>query len=123
MASAGGTTSAFIVTTAEPVADELLTALMAVRDEANRCVYSLAWQGSQPSESAQVQVGFTLASGEAITVELRTDRDECDPEFGGFYFDATSSNASDVVRIVLCPSTCEQLAYEGQPVDLLVSCE
>lgn len=101
IALAGGTESAFIVTTDGSVSAELVARLSEIRARAHACEYSIPWpaQGGIDPDSLDV----TLDTGVVPRVASAA---ACDPHVGGFYFDREPQPGELPHRVILCPASC-----------------
>ncbi|RLB64253.1 MAG: hypothetical protein DRI90_05005 [Deltaproteobacteria bacterium] len=115
IADAGGTSSAFIVSTEQDVAARLLEAFNAVRDVAI-CEYQIPPEGMD-FDLTRFRVTITTIGGTAIELERHGSAAECDPVTGGFYYDHDPSGPTPATRIILCPASCAL-----EPMALQVAC-
>jgi hypothetical protein len=113
VAKAGGTGTAFVVSTDENVAGKLVDALNQVRLE-NTCSFLLP-EGIEQLDLKQVRVSATLENGSSVEFPQRAGVASCDPETGGFYFEPQLPQIPK--HIVLCPASCAL-----HPTSLNVTC-
>jgi hypothetical protein len=113
IAAAGGTVSAYVVTTSDDVATRLIEALNEVRLE-NACSYLLP-PGVEQLDLSKVRVAATFEDESTIDLVQRSGSAACDAAAGGFYFDPAPP--ATPTRIVLCPTSCGL-----HPTSILVTC-
>jgi len=129
IAAGGATKEAFVITTDEEMAEQLLRALNEVR-MANLCEYALP-EHSDSLDLTQLLVRITPQDGgSTLWLDYRTSIDRCGPEHngsspdgmpvaGGFYFDRDPEGPVAPGRIILCPEIC---AMQLPPDMISVTC-
>jgi hypothetical protein len=111
IAQSGCTGQAFIVDTSSDVAQQVWSALAAIRR-----IYSCEYFISGATASTDVNVEYRTGSGAPILFTYVNDASACTPS-GGWYYD---DNASPT-RIVLCPDTCDTIRADPSG-ELRVQC-
>lgn len=119
LANAGGTSKAYIVSTANQtaVANDFATALSQIRGQSLACEYALpqAPQG-QTLDFQKVNVQFTPAGAGAQTLAYS---DGCAKADGWRY-----DNAQTPTKILLCQSACDKAKADGTAkIDLVLGCQ
>ena len=101
IARAGGTGSAFLITTAEQVSARFLSALVDVRRRAKACEFAIpdAMTSVAPE---RIGVRLTPDGASPIAVPRLGSADACTAT-GGFYFDASAAR-----RVILCQASCDR---------------
>ena len=124
LAMAGGTDSAFIVDPSSDVSQQFLDALDAIRGSTLRCEYQIP----TPSEGdtldfGKVNVTLTDEGAEPETLLFVGGEDGCDPDAGGWYYDADPSKNEVPTKIIVCPQTCDAIHLTvNNRVDIALGC-
>jgi hypothetical protein len=120
IASAGGTTAAFMVDTGTNVTAQFLAALNAIRGQALGCTYSLPSLDGGTADLTKVNVQYTPGSGGAPElIPQAPDQAHCQATSDAWYYDS----ATAPTQIVLCPQTCATVGADATGrVDVLVGC-
>ncbi|MBK7581370.1 MAG: hypothetical protein IPI67_14295 [Myxococcales bacterium] len=118
MAQAGGTEQAFIVTTDEPVATELLGSLNAIRKAASACEYAIPWPDNPP-DPAGVAVR-AVNNGAPLALQRVATHADCPVAGFAFHFDQQLAPGTLPGRIILCPATCSALG--GSSIEIRANC-
>ena len=121
IADAGGTGDAFIISTDEPLFEELLAALNQVRAEAKSCEFELL-ESEDPINYDDVWVRITNGDNESW-VSYVGGAGKCDPQHGGFYYDVPSGSTQKPSRVILCAASCAVVNQAEEPtVELYTTC-
>lgn len=126
LAAAGGTRSAFIVTTNQNVAAGFVNALNAIRTTALSCEYAIPASGPDGGalDYFSVNVEFTSGAGQTVTIGNVPNQAGCSPTKGGWYYDADPNAGGTPHTISICDTTCSQLrADNAGRVDILLGCK
>lgn len=125
IADAGGTGSAFFITSDQDVTQAFLDALHTIQGQTLACEYQIP---SPPDGSDldfdKVNVEHT-PSGAAMpeTVLYVGEPGGCDPQSGGWYYDEAPSGGGVPGKILMCASTCEKLEGQGGKVEIKIGCQ
>jgi hypothetical protein len=125
IAAAGGTASAFIVNSStQNVEQQFSAALATIRGAALPCSYELpAPDGGEPDFS-KLNVQYTAGSGTVTTVAYVEASGNCDPQKGGWYYDADPAEGGVPSQILVCPKTCSTLQSDSKGrVDIVLGCQ
>lgn len=123
IAAGGGTDAALLVSTNGDVSADLQKALAQVRDAALPCDYRVPTPSSGAPDYDSVNVRFSPAGVPSSLIPRRDGAAACDAS-GGWYYE-TAPGGDAPAKLVLCPSTCEQVrrSSEGSKVDVLLGCK
>jgi len=120
IASAGGTTQAFLVDTGGNVNQQFLDAMNAIRHAALGCQYLIPTptDGGAPDFGA-VNVVYQPMGGNAQTFPNVMDMASCPANGNGWYYD----NPAAPTQIILCPASCSTVEADmtGE-VDVTLGC-
>jgi len=122
IAAGGGTTSAFIVSTASSVTTQFQAALDKIRGSSLPCEYTIpASEGGAPDYS-KVNVQYTTGAGAKNLLGYKTSAAGCDAA-GGWYYDVDPA-AGAPTKIIVCPATCDAIKKDTgtAKVDILLGC-
>ena len=127
LAAAGGTGSAFVVSTGNAnVTSAFVAALNSVRSSGLSCQYSVptaTGDGGQ-IDYYTVNVQFTSGAGQATTVGNVKDRASCSATKGGWYYDVDPSTGATPQTISICDTSCAQMkADPAGRIDILLGCQ
>jgi hypothetical protein len=127
LAAAGGTGSAFVVSTSNAnVTQSFVNALNAVRSSGLACQYSVptsAGDGGQ-IDYFSINVQYTSGSGQTATIGNVKDRGSCSATQGGWYYDVDPSTGATPQTISICETSCAALrADPAGRVDVLLGCK
>jgi hypothetical protein len=120
IATAGGTTSAFIVDTSSSttVQTDFLKALNTVRGTALGCQYKIpAPAAGSAVDFTKVNVQFTN-NGTSTVFPQVSDKSKCPSSGNAWYYD----NATAPTEIILCTSTCGSISVGGE-IDIVTGCQ
>jgi Mg-chelatase subunit ChlD len=119
LASAGGTSKAFIVSTATQTAvgTDFAKALSDIRGKSLACEYGLpAAPAGQTLDYQKVNVQYSPSGGAATTLKYS---DGCSAADGWRY-----DNAQNPTKILLCQSSCDKVKADGTAkIDLVLGCQ
>ncbi len=118
LAVAGGTDEALVITTDEPVTENLLRVLNELRDDVQTCVYAIPAAGAVP-DPRDLFVRLVERGGETIELERVDNADQCDAVPFGFYFQQDIEMGARPGFVELCPLACER----AEPIDVTVEME
>jgi hypothetical protein len=121
IASAGGTTSAFIVDTSGSVSTQFLDALNAIRGKAVGCSYAIpAPPPGQIIDPGQVNVAYTPGGGSsAQSLQKVASAAACGTSARAWHYDNETSPSA----IVLCPTTCSNVGADAAAtVKIVLGC-
>ncbi len=118
MAQAGGTMTPFVVQADTSTTQAFLEALDEVRSVALACDYTLP-EGTADFSLVNVE---TSSGGEAQTIPKVDTPSDCTN--GGWFYDSDETPTDDAPsRVVLCPTTCEQVQQDAATrVDVVLGC-
>lgn len=125
LASAGGTGSAFFITSDQDVTEGFLNALKAIQLQTLACDY----QVPAPPDGSELDYGLVnvrhTPEGQAAskTVPYVASEAGCDPALGGWYYDSKPGQGTAPGKIVMCPATCAVLESQGGEVDIAMGCQ
>ncbi len=126
IASAGGTKQAFIINTSGDVSQAFISALNSVRTSGLACQYMVPQppdDGGQP-DYFSINVQFTSASGQTVTIGNVKNKASCSATQGGWYYDVDPSTGATPETISICETTCNALnADPGGQVAILLGCK
>lgn len=120
IASAGGTTQAFLVTTGTTTTAQFVAAMNAIRDRALPCEYAIPTPEAGTIDYGKINVQHTATSGAKTIVPNKPNASACDAA-GGWYYDVDPATGAPS-KLVFCPSTCSAVKAAGGQVDVLVGC-
>ncbi len=124
IAKAGGTETAYLVSTQTDVTDSFLAALNEVRVTSKSCEFGIPLVDGALPDLTKLTVQITPANGQPVTVARRASAAKCDPASGGFYYDTPIDGPVPPGRVILCPASCDLFGTAlDREVDLQVSCE
>jgi hypothetical protein len=123
IASAGGTSNAFIVTTGANVTQQFQQALETIRGQALPCEYLVPKPEAGTPDYDKVNVQHT-AAGQTSLIGYKKNAQACDSA-GGWYYDVDPSSGAIPGKIVLCPSSCDVVKAGGanSKIDVLLGCK
>jgi hypothetical protein len=125
LAAAGGTQSAFVISTNQNVATSFVAALNAIRTTGLTCQYAIP---SPPPDGGtldflSVNVEFTSGAGQSVTIGNVPNQAACSATQGGWYYDVDPRTGATPHTISICDTTCTQLrADTAGRVDILLGC-
>jgi hypothetical protein len=125
IAVAGGTTSAFIVNSStRNVAQQFNTALATIRGAALPCSYEVPAPDGGAADFGKLNVRYTAGSGAVTTIGYVEVHGGCDPQKGGWYYDADPAEGGVPSQIIVCPKTCSTLQSDPKGrVDIVLGCQ
>lgn len=119
IATAGGTSQAFIVDTGGNTTQEFIQALSDIRG-AVTCSYQIPVPASGTPDYNRVNVVFTPPGGPSEYVYNVDGASKCDPAKGGWYYD----DAAKPTKILFCPATCDRVSKtDNAQVDVQLGCQ
>lgn len=122
IAQAGGSASAYVITTDKPVTAEFVAALNEIRRSATACDYVLPRPDGSVLDAQRIQVRLK-AGGAELWLPRKNALSECDAG-GGFAFDKDPFGPLPPARIQLCPASCQLVeADPNARVEVIVACD
>jgi len=123
IASAGGTTEAFIVDTQGDVQMQFQDALNEIRASGLSCELAVPQaEAGQAVDYDKVNVDFTGENGVVNELLNVTDAGGCG-EGDGWYYNVSDTSKETPTRIKVCPSTCVQFqATDAGSVKIVLNC-
>jgi len=122
VAAAGGTGKALPVTTDHDVIPSFGRAMDAIREDVG-CRYALPRSIDGGIEYDKVNLQIAGPDGGApslLLVNGVANEGECDPKFGGWYYD----DAGKPSLVIACPATCASIVgQEGATAEILFGCD
>lgn len=121
IASAGSTGAPFLIGNGDAQA-ELAAALKEIQKTTLACVFAMPEaQGTEPIDKDLVNLTYTPANAEPITIAKVTDPTKCDSAGGwGWYYDDNEN--PNVIQ--LCPALCDNVQkFEGGKINIVIGCE
>jgi hypothetical protein len=121
LARAGGTGTAFIVSTMQNVTTAFVAALNSIRTTALACEYNIPQPEAGRLDYGKVNVQFTSGAGQKTTIGYATTAANCGAP-GGWYYDVDPATGAPN-KIVVCDSTCT--GFKADPngsVKILLGC-
>jgi hypothetical protein len=124
IASAGGTTKAFVIQTNQNVTQQFLAALNVIRGTALPCEYPLPVPKSGTPDYNKVNVEYTSAGGQKVVLPYVKSAANCGAQ-GGWYYDVDPASGGKPTKIIVCQNTCDTLkaAGQGSKVDVVQGCQ
>jgi hypothetical protein len=125
IATAGATNQAFIINTTQNVQQAFLDALNKIRGSLLSCEFKIP----VPPDGGQLDYGtvnvrYTSGAGQSSIVGHVADRQKCDPQKGGWYYDVDPVSGGMPTKIQMCDATCAAFqADTGGSVQILLGCE
>jgi hypothetical protein len=125
IAASGGTTTPFIIqTSTQNVEQQFSAALTAIRGAALPCSYQVPSPEGGTPDFGKLNVQYTPASGAASTIAYVESAGRCDPQKGGWYYDADPAEGGVPSEILVCPATCSVFKGDGAgSVDIVLGCQ
>ena len=124
IAAGGGTTNAFIVSTAGNVTQQFQQALEAIRGQALPCEYAVPKPEAGTPDYEKVNVQYTDGAGQQSILGYKASAQACDAA-GGWYYDVSPAGGAEPTKIILCPATCDAVkkGTGAAKVDVLLGCK
>jgi hypothetical protein len=124
IASQGGTKNAFVIDTSQDVTKAFLDALKEIRGSALACEYKIpAPKQGETLDYGKVNVEYTPPNGQPEPIPYVETASKCDPQTGGWYYDAVPSSTVSPTKIVMCDQTCSQFKTASGAVDIRLGCK
>ncbi len=123
IAAAGGTTSAFVISTSANVTQQFQAALDAIRGSSLPCEYTLPKPTTGTPDYEKVNVQLTSGAGAKSLLPYATSAAACG-NGPGWYYDNDPKNGGTPTKVIICPSSCS--ALNGDPnaqMDVLLGCK
>jgi hypothetical protein len=122
LASAGGTSTAFMVDASGNVAQQFQKALDEIRGATLSCDFQLPKPVAGTVDFGKVNVDVSSSLG-VQKLYYAESADKCDPQQGGWYYDVNPATGTPT-RIIVCPSTCSAFeATQGLSVKIRLGCK
>jgi hypothetical protein len=124
IAAGGGTTKAFIVTTAGSVASDFQKALDTIRGSALPCDYAIPPSEGGTQDFGKVNVQHTTGAGAQSVLGYKKDAAGCGAD-EGWYYDVDPTSGAVPTKIALCPATCTAVKADtgNAKIDILLGCK
>jgi hypothetical protein len=106
IADAGGSQTAYVIKTNQPVSQEVLASLNAIRTAATQCSYSLPKPGDKSLDATKLEVSLIGAGGTRVLPRVAALED-CGELGEGFVFDKDPWGPEPPALIQLCPASCQ----------------
>jgi hypothetical protein len=122
VATAGGTTKAFIINSTANVEQQFTAALTAIRGASLPCQYEVPLPESGTPDFGLVNVEYTSGAGVASAVPYVETAARCGTS-GGWYYDIDPSQGAAPSAIFVCPTTCSTLTTDAKGrIDVVIGC-
>lgn len=122
IADAGGSTSAYVITTDQPVTQQMVAALNEIRTNAAACDYVIPRPDGSVLDATKIQIRLVGPGGE-VWLPRKSSIGECGPD-GGFVFDKDPFGPLPPARVQLCPASCAIVkADPSVSVEVVVNCD
>jgi hypothetical protein len=123
IADAGGSQTAYVVQTNEPVSQKVLASLNAIRTAATDCSYALPQPGGTPLDATKIQVSLIGAGGTSPLPQLKALED-CGDFGAGFVFDKDPWGSEPPALVQLCPASCQAVRADPDlDIQVKVACD
>jgi hypothetical protein len=109
-ATAGGTGTPFVLTAGDDLTQKLIDALNQIRGAALPCEYQIPMPASGTLDYGKVNVRVTNGTT-GVNLLYVGSADKCDPDKGGWYYDADPAVA-DPKRVIMCEATCKKFKMD-----------
>ena len=93
-----------------------------IRGNALPCDYALPVPKSGTPDYDKMNVQYTSPTGQKTVFPNKKGAAACDAG-GGWYYDVDPSTGGSPTKIVLCPTTCNDVKAKGGQVDVVVGCK
>jgi len=125
LATAGGTTTPFIIGTAGANVEQLFSsALTAIRGASLPCNYLVPVPATGNPDFSKINVQFTNGSGAVSVVPYVESAASCDAAVGGWYYDVDPADGGVPTTIDVCAASCTELkGGTGGRVDIALGCK
>ena len=121
LAVAGGTGTPFLIGNGDAQAD-LSAALKEIQKTTLACVFAMPEaQGPDPIDKDLVNLTYTPAGAEPVTISKVEDATKCDSAGGwGWYYD--DNEKPNIIQ--LCPALCDNVQkFEGGKINIVLGCQ
>jgi hypothetical protein len=124
VASAGGTSKAFIInSTSNNVAAQFTAALNSIRGASLPCEYQVPIPDSGMADFTRVNVEYTTGAGVSTGIPYVQSSSRCGSSTG-WYYDVDPMTGATPSAIFVCPSTCTTLGADTKGrVDVVIGCQ
>lgn len=123
IAAAGGTSTAFIISTSQNVAQEFTQALASIRRATIACEYTIPEPTSGTLQYDKVNVEYAAGEEPRTTIPYVASSSACDDDQGGWYYDQDPQEGGTPTRIILCEQSCQMLqGHEKTVVSIRLGC-
>lgn len=122
IASAGGTGSAFVISSGSSVTTQFQAALDTVRGQALPCDYKIPTPEAGVPDYDKVNIQRT-ASGGSTVLPRAANAQACDAN-GGWYYDV-DPKVGVPTKVILCPASCETVKTGGinMKIEVVLGCQ
>lgn len=124
IAQAGAARDAFVITTGGDAAKEFADAMSEIRTSALPCDFAIpAAPGGKSADYGKVNVSLSDPDGTAVSVLYTPTAAGCDPDAGGWFYDADPKAGGKPTQVKLCPASCDAYRLKaGSKVATLFGC-
>jgi len=123
MATKGGTKAPYIVKTAADFVTVFQTTLDEIRGRALPCEFAIPAMSKGPLDYDRMNLKFKGAAGEEDVLYV-TSAQACDPQRGGWYYDADPAAGQTPSRVIVCEATCKRFKADSTAsVDVRYGCK
>jgi hypothetical protein len=123
LATAGGTTTPFVISPTERLSQRFLETLNVIRGQALPCEFTIPAPATGTAidwKKVNVQIKNAAATDEVL---YSGGAAKCDATKGGWYYDVDPTMGTPT-RIIACPATCAQLKSQNEAsVELKFGCQ
>jgi hypothetical protein len=124
IAASGGTMRAFVIDASQNVTAQFLDALNAIRGSSVACEFHVP----MPLDGGELDYGkvnmvYTTSSGQKSTLYYVGNQAGCDPQDGGWYYDADPSSGAVPTKMIVCDTNCGVFKTTGGELDVKMGCE
>jgi Mg-chelatase subunit ChlD len=122
LATAGGTMTPFVLTAGQDLGQRFIDTLNQIRGQALGCEFMIPMPKMGLIDYRKVNVRMTAAAGAEDLVYVGS-ADKCDPNRGGWHYDADPASGGTPTRVRLCEASCKKVKAEAAArVELLFGC-
>jgi hypothetical protein len=123
IATAGGTSSAFIIKSTGNVEQQFTAALTAIRGASLPCQYQVPLPDSGMPDFTRVNVEYTSGAGVQSGLPYVESAARCGTG-GGWYYDTDPTQGGTPRALFVCPTTCSTLTADTKGrVDVVIGCQ
>lgn len=125
IAQAGADRDAFLITTGGNAAKEFADAMAEIRTAALPCDFAIPPQsGGTAIDYGKVNVDVADPAGNKSSLGYATNEEGCNPDDGGWYYDADPKMGGEPTQVKLCPASCTVYRSQaGMKIATVFGCE